>query len=165
MNLIVAVSDNWGIGYKNKLLFSVPLDMKFFRETTKDSVVIMGRKTLESFPNKKPLKNRVNIVLTSHLDYKVEDTVMCHSVKDAIEYSKRYDKPVFVIGGEAIYREFLPYCEKAYVTKVHAITDADSFFPNLDENPDWKLENVSETFEDNGYKLEFTEYKNYHCRL
>lgn len=163
MNLIVAVSDNWGIGYKNKLLFSVPADMKFFRETTKDSVVIMGRKTLESFPGKKPLKNRVNIVLTNHSDYKVEDAIICHSVQDAIEYSKRYDKEVFVIGGEAVYREFLPFCKKAYITKIHAKTEADSFFPNLDENPDWKLKNVSETFEDNGYKFEFTEYIKREC--
>ena len=160
MNLIVAVSDNWGIGYKNKLLFSVPADMKFFRETTKDSVVIMGRKTLESFPGKKPLKNRVNIVLTSHSDYKVEDAVICHSVQDAIEYSKQYNKEVFVIGGEAVYKEFLPFCKRAYVTKIHASVKADSFFPNLDENPDWKLEKMSETLEDNGYKFEFAEYVN-----
>lgn len=159
MKLIVAVSDNWGIGYKNKLLFSIPSDMKFFRETTKDSVVIMGRKTLESFPNKKPLKNRVNIVLTSHSDYKVDDAVICHSVNDAIELSKKYNKEVFVIGGDSVYREFLPYCESAYITKIHAHAEADSFFPNLDENPNWHLESTSETFEDNGYKFEFTTYK------
>ena len=84
MKMIVAVSNEWGIGFKNKLLFSIPADMKFFRETTKDSVVIMGRKTLESFPGKKPLKNRVNIVLTNHSDYEAEDALICHSVQDAI---------------------------------------------------------------------------------
>ncbi len=160
MKIIVAVSANWGIGKKNKLLFSVPADMKFFRETTKDSVVIMGRKTLESFPGKKPLKNRVNIVLTSHSDYTVEDTLICHTVNDAIRLANKYNKNIFVIGGESVYREFLPYCKSALVTKIHAEAEADSFFPNLDENPDWELKNVSETQEDNGYKFEFTEYIN-----
>lgn len=160
MKMIVAVSDNWGIGYENKLLFSIPTDMKFFRETTKDSVVIMGRKTLESFPGKKPLKNRVNIVLTNNTDYSVEDALICNSVKDAIDCALKYNKEIFVIGGESIYREFLPYCKSAFVTKVHASAKADSFFPNLDENPDWELKTKGETLEDNGYKFEFTEYVN-----
>ena len=164
MKIIVAVSDDWGIGYKNQLLFSVPSDMKFFRETTKDSVVIMGRKTLESFPGKKPLKNRVNIVLTGNPEYEVEGAIVCGSIEEAISLANEYDKEIFVIGGESIYRAFLPYCESALVTKIHASTEADSFFPNLDENPDWELKNASETKEDNGYKFEFTEYVNKHVR-
>lgn len=158
MKLIVATSENWGIGNKNELLFSIPQDMKFFRETTKDSVVIMGRNTLESFPGKKPLKNRVNIVLTKNSEYMVDGAIICHSISDAIEESKKYDKEIFVIGGESIYREFLPYCDTAFVTRVHAEAEADTFFPNLDENPEWKLSNASETIEDNGYKFEFCTY-------
>lgn len=158
MKLIVAVSENWGIGNKNKLLFSIPADMKFFRETTKDSVVIMGKKTLESFPGKKPLKNRVNIVLTSHADYEAEGAVICHCVKDAIEYSKKYAKEVFVIGGESVYREFLPFCDTAYVTKIYAQAEADTYFPNLDENSEWDILKTSEMLEDNGYKFEFCTY-------
>ena len=158
MKLIVAASENWGIGNKNELLFSIPQDMKFFRETTKDSVVIMGRNTLDSFPGKKPLKNRVNIVLTKNPEYTAEGALICHSVQDAIEESKKYDKEVFVIGGESIYRELLPYCNTAFVTRVHAEAEADTFFPNLDEAPDWKLSGTSETIEDNGYKFEFCTY-------
>lgn len=160
MKLIVAVAEDWGIGYKNKLLFSIPEDMKFFRETTKDSVVIMGRRTLESFPGKKPLKNRVNIVLTSHMDYKVEGAVTCFSAKDAAMIAKSYDKELFIIGGARVYREFLPYCEKAYVTRVHSKADADSFFPNLDEKPEWVICEKSETIYDNGHEFEFCVYEN-----
>lgn len=159
MKLIVAVSENWGIGNENNLLFSIPQDMKFFRETTKESVVIMGRNTLESFPGKKPLKNRVNIVLTKNPDYIAEGAVICHSTNEAIEESKKYDKEVFVIGGESIYREFLPFCDTAYVTKVHADAKADTFFPNLDERSEWEISEKSETYEDNGYKFEFCTYK------
>lgn len=159
MKLIVAVSENWGIGNENKLLFSIPQDMKFFRETTKDSVVIMGKNTLESFPGKKPLKNRVNIVLTSRVDYEAEGAVICHSIQEAVENSKLYDKEVFVIGGETVYREFLPFCDTAYVTKVYADAKADTFFPNLDERSEWALSEKSETYEDNGYEFEFCTYK------
>lgn len=159
MKLIVAVSDNWGIGNNNKLLFSIPKDMKFFRETTKDSVVIMGRKTLESFPGKKPLKNRVNIVLTSHSDYEVPDAFVCNNIDAAIRLASKQKKEIFVIGGDMVYREFLPYCDTALITKVHATVKADSFFPDLDKNPDWECVKTSGILEDNGYKFEFTEYK------
>lgn len=159
MNAIVAVSKNWGIGNKNKLLFSIPQDMKFFRETTKDSVVIMGRKTLESFPGKKPLKNRVNIVLTTHMDYQAEGAIICHSVNDAVRLAKREKKNIFVIGGSMIYEELLPYCKKIYVTKVDADAPADSFFPNLDNLSDWKQTECSETLTDNGYNFKFTTYE------
>ena len=159
MYAIVAVSKDWGIGYKNKLLFSIPSDMKFFRETTKDSVVIMGRKTLESFPGKKPLKNRINIVLTNHMDYYAEDAIICHSVSDAVAIAGRQNKKIFVIGGSMIYKELLPYCDEIYVTKVDADATADSFFPNLDELPEWKLIKSSETLSDNGFEFKFTTYK------
>ena len=111
MNLIVAVDSNWGIGKDNKLLVSIPADMKFFRTTTTGKVVIMGRKTLESFPNGLPLKNRVNIVLTGNKDYKVKDAVVVHSVEEALEEAGKYPtEDVYVIGGDSVYRQMLPYC-------------------------------------------------------
>lgn len=145
MNLIVAVDKNWAIGNGNKLLVSIPQDMKFFRETTKGKVVVMGRKTLESFPGQQPLKNRVNIVLTKNPDYKVKDTVVVHSVEEALEAVKEYDKEdIFVIGGETIYRALLPYCEKAYITKIDHAYVADTYFPNLDEDKEWRMTKISD---------------------
>lgn len=144
MNLIVAVDRNWAIGKNNKLLVSIPADMKFFRETTKGNIVVMGRKTLESFPQGQPLKNRVNIVITQNQDYQVKDAVVVHSVEEAVEECKKHDGEVFVIGGESIYRAMLPYCNRAYVTKIDHAYAADTYFPNLDEEDDWELTGVSE---------------------
>ena len=99
MNLIVAVDKNWAIGQDNKLLVSIPADMKFFRETTKGNIVVMGRKTLESFPQGQPLQNRVNIVISRNKDYKVKGAVVVHSIEEAIEEAKKYEGDVYVIGG------------------------------------------------------------------
>ena len=132
MKLIVAADRNWAIGKNNKLMWSIPADMKFFRETTQGNVVIMGRKTLESFPQGQPLKNRVNIVITRNPSYKVKDAVVVHSVEEAIEESRKYDGDVFVIGGESIYRAMLPYCDTALVTRIDYAYEADTWFPNLD---------------------------------
>ena len=158
MKMIAAVSENWGIGKENKLLFSIPADMKFFRQTTKDSVVIMGRKTLESFPGGKPLKNRVNIVLTSNKDYETE-ALVCTSKEEILERVKEYkDKNIFVIGGASVYELFEDCCDTAYITKVHAKADADAFFMSLDEKEEWVLSEKSESIEDNGYVIEFCTY-------
>ena len=108
MYLIVAVDKNWAIGKNNKLMWSIPADMKYFRETTKGNIVIMGRKTLESFPQSQPLKNRVNIVITNNKDYKVKDAVVVHSIEEALEEAKKYEGIPYVIGGESIYRAMLP---------------------------------------------------------
>lgn len=144
MKLIVAVDKNWAIGKDNKLMWSIPADMKYFRETTKDNIVIMGRKTLESFPQGQPLKNRVNIVITKNPNYKVKDAVVVHSVEEAVEESKNYEGDVFVIGGESIYRAMLPYCEEALVTKIDHAYDADTYFPNLDEDSAWRMTKISD---------------------
>lgn len=162
MNLIVAVDKNWAIGKNNKLLVSIPADMKFFRETTKGNVVVMGRKTLESFPQGQPLKNRVNIVITKNPDYKVKDAVVVHSVEEAVEESRKYDGEVYVIGGESIYREMLPYCDTALVTRIDHAYEADTYFPNLDEHPEWEL--TGETEEQTYFDLEyvFTKYEKKH---
>lgn len=144
MNLIVAVDINWAIGKDNKLLVSIPADMKFFRETTKGNIVVMGRKTLESFPLGQPLKQRVNIVITNNKDYKVKGAVVVHSVEEAVEECKKYEGEVFVIGGESIYRAMLPYCDTAYVTRIDHAYEADTYFPNLDEDPEWEMTGDSE---------------------
>ena len=160
MNLIVAVDKNWAIGKDNKLLVSIPADMKYFRETTKGNIVIMGRKTLESFPQSQPLKNRVNIVITKNTEYQVKGAVVVHSVEEAIEESKKYEGEVYVIGGESIYRAMLPYCKTAYVTKIDHAYAVDTYFPNLDEENDWEL--IGETEEQTYFDLEyvFARYEN-----
>ena len=159
MKLIVAADKNWAIGKENKLLVSIPADMKFFRETTKGNVVVMGRKTLESFPQSQPLKNRVNIVITKNPDYKVKDAIVVHSIEEAVAESKKYEGEVFCIGGESIYRAMLPYCDTALVTKIDHAFEADTYFPNLDEDPDWEL--TGETEEQTYFDLEyvFTKYE------
>lgn len=155
MNLIVAVDKNWGIGCQNKLLVSIPEDMKFFRSETSGKVVVMGRKTLESFPNGLPLKNRTNIVLTKNPDYRVKGAVVCHSVEEVLEELKQYSsEDVYIIGGDSIYREFLPYCDVAHVTRIDHAYEADAFFPNIEEMPEWKLTGESE--EKTYFDLEFT---------
>ena len=145
MNLIVAVDKNWAIGLKGDLLVSIPQDMKFFRQTTKGKVVAMGRKTLESFPNGLPLKERVNIVLTSDKNYNGRGAVLVHTIEDLVKELQKYkEEDIFVIGGETIYRQLLPYCKKAYITKIDHAYHADTFFPNLDEDPEWEMTGISD---------------------
>ena len=158
MNLIVAVDQNWAIGKNNQLLVRIPADQKFFRETTTGKVVVMGRKTLESFPNGQPLKNRTNIVLTRNKDYAVKGAIVVHSMDELHDELKKYNsEDVFVIGGEKIYEQLLDECDVAHVTKIEFAYDADSYFPNLDENPDWEITGDSE--EQTYFDLEY-----YFCR-
>lgn len=158
MNLIVAVDQNWAIGKNNQLLVRIPADQKFFRETTTGKVVVMGRKTLESFPNGQPLKNRTNIVLTRNKDYAVKGAVVVHSMDELHDELKKYNsEDVFVIGGEKIYEQLLDECDVAHVTKIEFAYDADSYFPNLDENPDWKITGDSE--EQTYFDLEYYFYR------
>ena len=161
MNLIAAADKNWGIGYKNKLLVSIPSDMKFFRETTTGKVIVMGRKTLESFPNGMPLKNRTNIVLTSNKDYRVKDAIIVHTLEELHKELEKYNSDdIYVIGGESVYRQLLPYCDTAYITKIDHAFQADTFFPDLDEMENWEMTQVSE--EQTCFDLEymFTKYEN-----
>ena len=155
MNLIVEVDENWAIGKDNKLLVSIPSDMKFFRETTTGKVVVMGRKTLESFPNGLPLKNRTNIVLTRNRDYQVKDAIVVHSVPELLVKLDKYSsEDVYVIGGDSVYQELLPYCDVAHVTKINHVYAADSWFPNLDETGEWEITGESE--EQTYFDLEYT---------
>ena len=158
MNLIAAVDKNWAIGCKNKLLVSIPADMKFFRETTVGKVVVMGRKTLESFPNGMPLKKRTNIVLTHDKTYKVPDAILVHSMEELHEELKKYpSEDIYVIGGETIYKQLLDECDVAHITKIDYEFEADAYFPNLDELPDWKITQDSE--EQTYFDLEYYFYK------
>ena len=160
MKLIAAVDKNWAIGYKNQLLVSIPSDMKQFRQKTTGHIVVMGRKTLESFPGGLPLKNRRNIVLTSNRNYQVKDAVIVHSEEELKEELKKYDTDeIFVIGGESIYRMLEPLCDEAFITKIDHSYQADAHFPNLDADPSWVLK--EESGENTCFDLEyvFTRYE------
>ena len=154
MNLIVNVDSNWAIGYRGKLLVSIPEDMKFFRSETTGKVVVLGRKTLDTFPGGQPLKNRTNIILTRNRNYQVKGAIICHSVEEVLEELKKYNsEDVYIIGGDSIYKEFLPYCDVAHVTRTDHVYDADAWFPNLEEDPAWVLTGESE--EKTYFDLEF----------
>ena len=160
MKAILCADKNWGIGNNNRLLVSIPSDMRFFRQTTTGRVVVMGRKTLESFPNGMPLKNRTNVVLTGNKEYRVKDAVIVHSKDELMEELKKYDADdIYVIGGESVYRMMLPYCDTVYVTKVDHAFQADTFFPDLDEMDEWVMTEESE--EQTCFDLEyhFTKYE------
>ena len=160
MKMILSADRNWAIGKDNKLLVKIPADMKMFREKTTGKAVVMGRKTLESFPNGLPLKNRTNIVLTRKQEYKVKDAIVAHSKAELDIELKKYDSDdIYIIGGESIYRMLLDECDTAYVTKIDYAYEADTYFPNLDEDVNWEI--VEESEEQTYFDLEyrFLEYK------
>lgn len=160
MKAIVAVDKKWGIGKNNDLLFSLPADMRFFRETTLGKVVVMGRKTLESFPNGKPLKNRINVVLTSK-GGEADGYTSVRSLDELkTELTKYNADDVYVIGGAMLYKTLLPYCSEVLVTKVDADGEAEVFFENLDADSRWSLTAESEVVETGGFNIRFTTYKN-----
>lgn len=158
MKLIVAVSENWGIGKNNDLLFNIPKDMKFFRETTMGKVVVLGRKNLETFPGAKPLPKRTNIIITRNPEYKCDGAVVVNSIEQVLTLGYE-DEELFVIGGEEIYRQMLKYCDTCYVTKVKEFADADRFMVNLDESDEWVLAEAGEETEDNGHIIQFCRYE------
>jgi len=159
MKAIVAVDKNWGIGREKKLLVHLPGDLRYFKEKTLGKIVVMGRETLETLPGKRPLPARRNIVLTRDTHYKGE-CPLCHSTEELMELIKgEKGEDLFIIGGEKVYREFLPYCDTCYVTKIEASYEADKFFPNLDEDDDFSQVWESENFEENGTRYKFVEYR------
>ncbi|MBE5925214.1 MAG: dihydrofolate reductase [Lachnospiraceae bacterium] len=158
MQLIAAVDKNWAIGNGNKLLVRIPEDQKFFRETTMGHVVVLGRKTLDEFPGGMPLKGRTNIILSRNSDYKVKDATVVHSLEELFEELRKYDSDdIFIIGGESIYDMLYPYCDTAHITKVDYAYDADKFFPNLDEDSDWKV--TADSDEHTYFDIEYYFYK------
>lgn len=160
MNVIVAVDQRWGIGHENELQFRIKADLRRFKTLTLGKVVILGRKTLQTFPNGLPLKGRVNLILSRNSDFVVEGAVVCRSVDELLIKCSAYDPDdLFVIGGSSIYNALLPYCQRAYVTLVKAIHPADSFFPNLDEQPDWHLVAEEAGQEEDGLEFSYLTYE------
>lgn len=156
MNIIVAVDENWAIGNKNELLIRIPADMKMFREETTGKVVVLGRKTLETFPNGNPLKNRTNIILSTQKDYQVKDAIVVHSIEELLEELKAYDEEqIYIIGGESIYRQMLPYCNTAHVTRIDRSYEADAYFPDLDDDAQWEItaESDEQSYFDTTYRF------------
>lgn len=153
---------NFGIGKKNGLLFNLPLDMKFFRETTKGHVVCMGSNTLISFPGSKPLKNRTNIVLSQDVNMNFEGVINVHTFEEFLNKIKEYsqNEDVYIIGGASIYRQTLPYVDKVLLTKVNADGGAEVFFENLDKHPDFECVDEGEPIMDGDIEIRFTTYLN-----
>ena len=156
MEVIVAVYDDWGIGKDGTQPVALSADRKFFRETTRGAMVIVGRKTLADFPGGKPLPNRVNVVLTRQ-NAEIPDVVISHSPEEALALAKTAERAM-VIGGGSIYKQMLPYCVKAYVTKVHVQPESDTYFPNLDADPQWELAEILQSGEENGIAYEMCLY-------
>lgn len=158
LNIIVAVAQNGAIGKDNKLLWHLSEDLKYFKQTTLGSPIIMGRKTWESLPFK-PLPKRENIVISKNKDFKPEGATLVHSTDEAVEYCNKLEK-CFIIGGETIYKALMPYCDKLYITKVHKSFEADTFFPEIDPKI-WELESESQIQKDepSGLEFQFLVYK------
>ena len=157
MELIVAVYDDWGIGRDGTQPIALSADRKFFREMTRGAMVIVGRRTIADFPGQKPLPGRVNVALT-RTEQEIPGFTVCYSPEAAVELAKTAQRAM-VIGGGSIYRQMLPYCDTAYVTKVHVTPESDTFFPNLDEDPDWTLTEILQSGEENGIPYEMCLYK------
>ena len=157
MELIVAVYDDWGIGKNGTQPIALSADRKFFRETTRGAMVIVGRRTIEDFPGQKPLPGRVNVALTRS-GGQIPGFTVCDSPAAAAELAKGAERAM-VIGGGSIYRQMLPMCDKAYVTKVHCLPESDTFFPNLDADPSWELEEILQSGEENGVAYEMCLYR------
>ena len=155
MYAIVAVSESWGIGKDNQLLFHIGADLKRFQALTSGHTVIMGRKTLQSLPGGRGLPNRRNLVLTTSRDFVPQRAETVPSVAAAV-----FDggAEAFVIGGETVYRQFLPLCDRVYVTRVFADPEADAFFPDLDADPCWQVDKTSEILEEDGLRFQYVDY-------
>ena len=159
---ILSADKKWGIGKKNGLLFSLPMDMKFFRTTTLNHVVAMGENTLLSFPNSKPLKNRTHIVLSQDVSHNYEGVINVHTFDEFLRKIKEHSlkEDVYIIWGASIYNQMIPYVDKVLLTKVDEDGGAEVFFHNLDEDSNFECVQESETFIDNGHPIRFTTYLN-----
>ena len=157
MELIVAVYDDWGIGRDGTQPVALSADRKFFRETTRGAMVIAGRRTIADFPGQKPLPGRVNVALT-RTRQEIPGFTVCTSPEEAAVLAETAERAM-VIGGGSIYRQMLPMCDTAYITKVHCTPESDTFFPNLDADPDWTLTQVLQSGEEDGIGYEMCLYK------
>lgn len=157
MELIVAVYDDWGIGKDGTQPIALSADRKFFRETTRGAMVIVGRRTIADFPGQKPLPGRVNVALT-RTPQEIPGFTVCTSPEQAAELAKTAQRAM-VIGGGSIYRQMLPLCDTAYITKVHCTPESDTFFPNLDADPQWELAEILQKGEEDGTAYEMCLYR------
>ena len=161
MTAIVAVDLNWGIGYQGRLLERIPEDQKFFKQTTIGKVVVMGRETFESLPGQEPLNDRVNIVLSSKADFGEKKVTVCHSLRQLFQELTRYpNDDIFIIGGEMVYTQLLPFCDEAYVTKIKNFYQADKHFINLDMDDAWEKVSQSASKNYNNVEFSFEKYIN-----
>ena len=145
MNIITAVDKNWAIGNKGELLIRIPADLKLFQNETWGKVVVYGRKTLATFPGGFPLKGRTNIILSRKPGFHVRGATVVGGLEALLAELSQYDsEDIFVIGGESVYRLLLPYCDVAHITKIDFAYDADTYFPDLDADPDWQITADSE---------------------
>lgn len=163
MELIFAIDKNWNIGYKGDMLFSIPADLKRFKNITQNNIIIMGRKTFESLPNKQALPNRINIVITREKNYKAENTIIVNSLDEMfsmlLELNPYNKLKSYIIGGGEITSQLLPYCNKAYITKVNkSFNNTDVSIPNLDKYDDWEIHNQSESYIWNGLRYRYIDY-------
>lgn len=156
MTIILVADNNWAIGKNGNLLARLPEDMKRFREITTGHTVVMGRKTYESFP-KRPLLDRVNCVI-SRTQKEIEGAEVFGSVEEFLQYAKGVNDEIFVIGGGEIYSQFLPYCDKAYITRVYESFEGDTFFTDIDALSEWEAVKSSDIIETNGFKIRFIDY-------
>ena len=157
MEAIVAVYEDWGIGCCGTQPIALSVDRKFFREMTRGAMVIVGRRTVADFPGQKPLPGRMNVVLT-RTQQEIPGFTVCTSPEEAVELAKTSEKAM-VIGGGSIYRQMLPYCDSALVTKVHCCPGSDTYFPDLDEDPAWELAEILQSGEENGIRYEMCRYR------
>ena len=158
MNMIAAVDENWAIGYRGKLLVSIPNDQKHFREETTGKVVVLGRKTLQTFPQGMPLQNRTNIVLSKDKDLTIKGATVVHSIEELLEELKQYpSEDIYIIGGQSLYEQMLPYCDTVHITKIDHSYQADTYFPNLDKDPEWVV--TADSDEQYYFDLTYTFYK------
>lgn len=163
MDFIVAVDNNWGIGKGGGMLDHLPKDLAFFKRQTEGHVIVMGRKTLESFPDCRPLPNRLNVVLTTNRDYSApEGVVLVHSLAELAAYLKSLGREdVFLVGGASLYKRLLDVCESGFVTHIdHSYEGAEAYFPNLDELSNWHKQEMIDTIEEKGKTLRFCKYTN-----
>ncbi|MDY3280843.1 dihydrofolate reductase [Dysosmobacter sp.] len=162
MNAIVAVDANWGIGRGNELLFTLRGDLKRFREITTGGTILLGRKTLETFPGGRPLPKRRNVVLTKSTHLELEGATVVHTIDELLDSVKDEDpNSVFVVGGGTVYTALLPYCKRVYMTRVDATAgEPDTYFPNLDKLPGWEVEKEEPPIEENGITYRFVDYIN-----
>lgn len=157
MKLIVAVYDDWGIGRDGTQPVALSADRKFFREITRGAMVIAGRRTIADFPGQKPLPGRENVVITRN-GQEIPGFRLCHSPEEAASLAGGAEI-CFVIGGGSIYRQMLPFCDMAYVTKVHIMPESDTFFPDLDRNGEWYCAESLQRGEENGIRYEMLLYR------